>query len=82
MDRIGYTITPTTSIGKESEGSHHWNDAWACHGHHGAGTVVATWGCGDAFLPATVFTWLNAAATFSLVPKIDAATIRGRRLLY
>jgi len=29
----------------------------------------------------TVFTWLNAAATISLVTKIDAATIQGRLLL-
>jgi len=30
----------------------------------------------------TVFTWLNAAATISLVTKIDAATIQGRLLLH
>ena len=36
-----------------------------------------------AFLIAcTVFTWLNAAATINPVTKIDAATIRGRRLLH
>jgi len=29
----------------------------------------------------TVFTWLNAAATISLVTKIDAATFQGRLLL-
>ena len=28
----------------------------------------------------TVFTWLNATATISLVPKIDAVTIQGRLL--
>ena len=38
--------------------------------------------CKTNLTKATVFTWLNAAATISLVTKIDAATIRGRRLLH
>ena len=34
-----------------------------------------------AAVESTVFTWLNAAATITLVPKIDAATIQTRPLL-
>ena len=32
------------------------------------------------YIKHTVFTWLNAAATITIVVKLDAATIQGRLL--